>query len=111
MIFSVFSIHNFTGFIIANYSRNVQRPFTPEVIAALHPDVELGGYWSPPDCRARQKIVVIVPYRDRAQDMSFFLPNIHTFLKKQMLSYRIYFIEQVGIEKCTELYIQIEKLH
>ncbi|XP_073991652.1 beta-1,4-N-acetylgalactosaminyltransferase bre-4-like isoform X2 [Rhodnius prolixus] len=57
-----------------------------------------GGQWRPSDCRPRDKVAIIVPYRDRLEHLSVFLANIHPFLQKQLLDYGIFIIEQAGTD-------------
>ena len=54
-----------------------------------------GGCWSPQKyCIVRQKIAVIVPYRDRSNHMNIFLYYMHTFLQKQHREYCLVIVEQ-----------------
>ncbi|XP_058066569.1 beta-1,4-N-acetylgalactosaminyltransferase bre-4 [Anopheles bellator] len=53
-----------------------------------------GGQYAPTDCAARNRVAIIVPYRDREQHLPIFLKNIHPFLMKQQLEYGIYIVEQ-----------------
>lgn len=56
-----------------------------------------GGHQAPLDCRARYKIAIIVPYRDRLSNLCTFLLNMHPFLTKQQLDYTIFIVEQFGM--------------
>ena len=60
-------------------------------------DVRFNGIWRPITCVARQRVAVIVPYRDREEHLGIFLGHMHNFLQKQMLEYAIIIVEQVGI--------------
>ena len=53
------------------------------------------GGWKPDYCKARQKVAILVPFRDREEDLKVFLYNMHPFLQKQLLDYSIFIIEQV----------------
>ena len=55
-----------------------------------------GGHWSPSSCIPRQRVAIIIPFRDRASHLDTFLQVFHPFLQKQMLSYSIFVIEQVN---------------
>ncbi|XP_052892736.1 beta-1,4-N-acetylgalactosaminyltransferase bre-4 [Anopheles moucheti] len=55
-----------------------------------------GGQYTPPDCTARNRVAIVVPYRDREQHLPIFLKNIHPFLMKQQLEYGIYIVEQTA---------------
>ncbi|KAI0212777.1 Beta-1,4-N-acetylgalactosaminyltransferase bre-4 [Lamellibrachia satsuma] len=53
-----------------------------------------GGGWKPTGCRARQRVAIIVPYRDRQQHLELFVRHMHPILQRQMLEYRIFVVEQ-----------------
>lgn len=55
-----------------------------------------GGQYVPPDCTARNRVAIIVPYRAREQHLPIFLKNIHSLLMKQQLEYGIYIVEQTA---------------
>jgi hypothetical protein len=58
--------------------------------------VDPGGQWSPSDCVARQRLAVIVPFRDREAHLQLFLRVMHPMLQRQMVEYTIFVVEQVG---------------
>ncbi|XP_050721121.1 beta-1,4-galactosyltransferase 3-like [Eriocheir sinensis] len=60
--------------------------------------VEEGGFWAPMSCEARWRVAVIVPYRDRAEQLGAFLNHMHPFLQRQQLNYSIYIVEQAGTD-------------
>lgn len=64
-------------------------------VLAQHVEVRNGGTWQPADCRPKQKVAILVPYRDREEDLRIFLHNIHPFLRVQLLEYTVYLIEQM----------------
>lgn len=53
-----------------------------------------GGHQMPLDCEARYKIAILVPYKNRFENLCSFLLNLHPFLTKQKLDYTIFVIEQ-----------------
>lgn len=57
--------------------------------------IKNGGLSSPKDCKSRHKVAIIVPYRNREQNLKIFLNNIHPFLVKQQIDYGIYLIEPI----------------
>lgn len=63
-------------------------------VAKELPRVIKGGRWKPTGCRARQRVAIIVPYRDRQQHLELFLRHMHPILQRQMLEYRIFVVEQ-----------------
>lgn len=65
----------------------------------LHPELELGGRFHPPNCKSKHKVAVIIPYRDREMHLRLFLHNIHPILQRQQLDYGIFVIEEAGNTK------------
>ncbi len=55
--------------------------------------IEFGGRWSPKNCTSKFKIAIIIPYRDRMDNLKVFLSNVHPFLMDQNISYGVYLIE------------------
>lgn len=58
-------------------------------------DLLPGGHYRPDNCTARQRVAIIIPYRNREVHLRAFLNNIHPFLKRQQADYTIFVIEQV----------------
>lgn len=57
-------------------------------------NVNPGGEWEPKDCTARFLVAIIIPYRDREINLSYFIRYIHPFLQAQKIHYKIYLVEQ-----------------
>ncbi|XP_062388843.1 beta-1,4-galactosyltransferase 1-like [Sardina pilchardus] len=70
-------------------------PVSMEFIQKENPEVE-GGHWWPIDCIARQKVAIIIPFRDRESHLRYWLYYLHPILQRQLLDYRIYVINQYG---------------
>ncbi|EDW02073.1 beta-1,4-N-acetylgalactosaminyltransferase bre-4 [Drosophila grimshawi] len=64
--------------------------------AELGPLLRPGGAYQPIDCIAQYHVAIVVPFRDRYAHLSVFLRNIHPFLMKQRIAYRIFIIEQTN---------------
>ena len=58
--------------------------------------LHLGGRYKPQNCRARHRVAIIVPYRDREDHLRTFLYNMHSFLPRQQVDYGIFIVEQDG---------------
>ncbi|KAJ7353783.1 hypothetical protein OS493_032368 [Desmophyllum pertusum] len=58
--------------------------------------VNKGGSWKPTECKARVKMALIIPYRNRYEQLSIFVRHMHPMLKRQNVDYRILVIEQAG---------------
>ncbi|CAN7937157.1 unnamed protein product [Ixodes hexagonus] len=55
-----------------------------------------GGRFKPMDCRARHRVAILIPYRNREHHLRVFLYNMHQLLPRQQIDYGIFVIEQVG---------------
>lgn len=55
--------------------------------------VNVGGYWRPPDCISRYKVAIIIPYRDRLPHLMVLVRYLHIFLQRQQIDYRIFVAE------------------
>uniref|UniRef100_A0A183SQD4 Glyco_transf_7N domain-containing protein n=1 Tax=Schistocephalus solidus TaxID=70667 RepID=A0A183SQD4_SCHSO len=55
-----------------------------------------GGVWNPVNCRAQQTVAIIMPFRDRYDNLTVFLKHIHPFLRHQKIAYTIFVVEQRG---------------
>ena len=58
-------------------------------------EVQLGGYWRPKDCYARDRVAIVIPFRDRQAHLSILLKYLHPLLQRQQIEYRIFVVEQV----------------
>ncbi len=60
-------------------------------------DVNLGGFFKPENCIHREKLAIIIPYRNRETNLILLLKYLHPVLQKQLRYYRVIVIEQVII--------------
>ena len=63
-----------------------------------HQSVPLGGHNRPVHCRARHKVAIIIPYRDRELHLVKLLAHLHPILARQQIDYRVYVVEQAGAD-------------
>lgn len=61
--------------------------------------VQVGGWWEPKHCTARAKVAIIIPFRNRDQQLKIFLRHMHPLLQRQLLSYKVFVVEQTGKTK------------
>ena len=59
--------------------------------------LKMGGKYEPETCQSRNKVAIVVPYRDRKDHLTVFLSYLHPFLQRQQLNYVIIVVEQSGI--------------
>lgn len=61
------------------------------------------GHYRPPKCTPVQKVAIIVPYRDRKDQLKVFFNNVIPRIHRQQLEFGIYLVQQVGIF-CINIY-------
>ncbi|KAJ8270881.1 hypothetical protein GJAV_G00120330 [Gymnothorax javanicus] len=67
---------------------------TLERVLRENPSVTDGGKYTPPDCRAKQKVAIIIPFRHRDNHLKYWLHYLHPILRRQKIDYGIYIINQ-----------------
>lgn len=71
---------------------------TLEEVQAKNPKVHRGRY-RPEECRALQRVAILIPHRHREKHLLYLLEHLHPFLQRQQLDYGIYVIHQAGSKK------------
>ncbi|XP_028661734.1 beta-1,4-galactosyltransferase 1-like [Erpetoichthys calabaricus] len=61
-----------------------------------NPEVRDGGRYMPKECKALQKVALIIPFRKREEHLKYWLYYLHPNLQRQQLDYGVYVIEQSG---------------
>ena len=59
------------------------------------PELKKGGRFAPKHCKARQKVAVVFPYRDRERNLFLVLNNLIPFLMAQNIEFQVFIVEQV----------------
>ena len=54
-----------------------------------------GGLYQPNECKTREKIAILIPYRNREKHLKILLNHLHPILQRQNLYYEIFVINQV----------------
>uniref|UniRef100_A0A8C2I6S9 UDP-Gal:betaGlcNAc beta 1,4- galactosyltransferase, polypeptide 2 n=1 Tax=Cyprinus carpio TaxID=7962 RepID=A0A8C2I6S9_CYPCA len=70
---------------------------TLERVQRENPNVTEGGKYTPPDCRPKQKVAIIIPFRHRDNHLKYWLHYLHPVLRRQKIDYGIYIINQVSV--------------
>lgn len=78
-------------------------PPTLEELAKRLPELSPGGRFKPTECRARHRVAIIIPYRDREDHLRALLYNLHPILMRQQIDYGIFLIEEVCI--CVQVVV------
>ncbi|XP_033890011.3 beta-1,4-galactosyltransferase 1-like [Acipenser ruthenus] len=74
------------------------QPVDLEDVKKQNPALQLGGRFTPEDCKALQKVAVIIPFRNREEHLKYWLYYLHPILQRQQLDYGVYLIHQKGDE-------------
>ena len=76
--------------------RVVKKPIELSTCERLHSsDLAPGGFFTPPDCVARHRVAIIIPFRDREEHLHIFLNHLLPILKRQLLEFQIYVVDLV----------------
>ena len=79
-----------------HYAKAKARRVQPDQRFFIHSQQVLsGGRFVPSRCRAQSRVAIIVPYRNREEQLKLFLNHIHPILSRQELVYGIYVVGQV----------------
>ncbi|XP_061661938.1 beta-1,4-galactosyltransferase 1-like [Syngnathoides biaculeatus] len=60
------------------------------------PSLGMGGQYKPPNCIAKHKVAIIIPFRNRDEHLKQWLYYLHPILMRQQLDYGVYVINQAG---------------
>lgn len=71
------------------------QPVNLKTVEEENPEVREGGHYMPNDCKALQKVAIIIPFRNRDEHLKYWLYYLHPILQRQQLDYGIYVINQV----------------
>lgn len=69
-------------------------PYISHMAVYDEQSIQPGGEFRPKDCTTKFSSAIIIPYRNRRDQLHTFLIYMHNFLRKQHIHYRIYVIEQ-----------------
>ncbi|GFT85315.1 beta-1,4-N-acetylgalactosaminyltransferase bre-4 [Trichonephila clavipes] len=58
-----------------------------DALEQMFSNLQPGGRFRPSDCIARNKVALVIPYRDREEHLRIFLHNLHPILQRQQLDY------------------------
>ncbi|KAH9514669.1 Zinc finger protein containing five transmembrane domains [Bulinus truncatus] len=67
---------------------------TKDQLEELYPEMEAGGRLRPPDCVPRQRLAIILPYRNRYPHLHITLQNLIPMLKRQQADITFFVVEQ-----------------
>jgi len=81
-------------------SDSLHRDLTTDPRDASHVtggELTSGGRWRPSWCVARHRVAILVPYRKRERDLLTLLKVLHCVLRRQLIDYTIFVVEQVRV--------------
>ncbi|XP_076461530.1 beta-1,4-galactosyltransferase 4-like [Babylonia areolata] len=67
-----------------------------EVVKEIGHVMQDGGYFRPTACQSRERVAIIVPYRDREANLHILLRNLLPFLWRQMLEFTVFLAQQTA---------------
>ncbi|KRY08887.1 Beta-1,4-N-acetylgalactosaminyltransferase bre-4 [Trichinella patagoniensis] len=94
VFYSKFSQFGFARKLDGLFTVNISSP-TFEELQRKFQEVSDGGQHVPRNCTSVDDVAIIIPYRDRERHLRTLLLNLHSFLIRQQLYYKIFIIEQV----------------
>lgn len=59
---------------------------------------QFGGHWKPSHCQPLRRIAIIIPFRDRHENLCVLLKNLIPVVTAQLNEFRIFVVEQVKFE-------------
>lgn len=66
-----------------------------DVVDEQFPNIfESGGYYKPAECIARDRVAILVPVRNRDEQIPILLKNLHPMLMRQQIEYQIFIVHQ-----------------
>ncbi|KAK9407961.1 beta-C4-galactosyltransferase 1 [Crotalus adamanteus] len=74
------------------------QPVNLKNVEEENPELREGGHYIPKDCKALQRVAIIIPFRNRDEHLKYWLFYLHPILQRQQLDYGIYVINQDGEE-------------
>ena len=93
-----FNIHKLMGNMVVEYPPPQFDSFNTNLSASdfivFTKTIGLGGSSEPSDCDSKENLALIIPYKNRHENLNQFLYNMHPFLQRQELKYTIFVVEQ-----------------
>ena len=80
---------------------DVTKEITLEELEKQIEGMKTGGRWTPTKCVPRDRVAIIIPFRDRHKHLVLLLYYLIPMLQRQLLDFRIFVTEQVSIEQRT----------
>lgn len=84
--------HDLIGMQQLNASKVIEKH---ETLMNSGPCLTNGGCYTPPDCAPRQRVAILIPYKDREAHLYSLLNYLHPMLQRQHIHYCVFVIEQV----------------
>ena len=72
------------------------KPQSYKEMEKMNPEMLPGGRFTPSWCKPRHKVAIVIPYRNRAEQLSLFLTNYIPILQRQLIKFGIFVIDLVS---------------
>lgn len=73
---------------------NLTKDSVAGVETRLRPFLLPGGWYRPVECNAKDRVAIIIPFRDREEHLPVLLKNLHPMLMRQQVNYGIFVVEE-----------------
>ncbi len=81
-----------------NTTRTIDTSFAKNIKFDNIPYKYRNGMWHPVGLTSAQRTAILIPLQGRDYNAKAFIFNIHAFARRQLLTYKILLIEQVGVK-------------
>ena len=62
----------------------------------MNPEMLPGGRFTPSWCKPRHRVAIVIPYRNRPEQLSLFLLNYLPVLQRQLIKFGIFVVDLVS---------------
>lgn len=73
---------------------NLTKDTVAGVESKFRPFLLPGGWYRPVECNAKDRVAIIIPFRDREEHLPILLKNLHPMLMRQQVNYGIFVVEE-----------------
>lgn len=80
--------------VTGKFTVDMQNETLESVENRLATSLQMGGYYKPTECIARNRVAILITCRDREGQMPVLLKNLHKFLMRQQLEYQVFIVFQ-----------------
>ena len=83
----------------------LMKPKSFEDMEKMNPEMLPGGRFTPTWCKPRHRVAIVIPYRNRTEQLGLFLLNYLPILQRQLTKFGIFVIDLVSLTLYTLSYV------